>query len=268
MSKKTLYVARRVKNGEDLVALAESLGLVDIIDKDEFHVTIAFSKEEVEWDNFVADTSELEITIEDATIEKLWDAIVIKFESQELKDAWQKYIDGWASWDYDEYIPHISLTYTGDQEITEDTFSGVIKLWPETMDEVDEQYLKKAHKPRVLCKSESHKTITFVILEPGLEDRNGDIISADEIIKTAHEFVINLDEKYVNVDHQPNTELDGVYFVESFVLPVDMDFDEGSVVAGSWLVAFKFEDDELYQAVLDGEYVGVSMEGYWSPPEL
>lgn len=267
MNNKTLYVARRVKNWDDLVSLAEDLGLVDIIDKDDFHVTIAFSKEMVDWDQFVADTADIEINIEDGVIEKLGDAIVIKFESEELKQARQKYIDGGASWDYDEYIPHISLTYNSDQEITEDTFSGVVELWPEVMDEVDDEYLKKAHKPRVLCKSESHKTVTFVILEPWLEDRNWDIISADEIIKTAHEFVLNLDKKYVNVDHQEGTELEWVYFVESFVLPVDMSFADGDVVAWSRLVAFKFEDDTLYQQVLDGEFVWVSMEWYFVPSE-
>lgn len=103
---------------------------------------------------------------------------------------------------------------------------------------------------KILRKDATHKTITFVILEPETEDRNGDVINADEIIKTAHEFMTNLPLKKVNIDHTPDTDQDGVTFVESFVLPVDLSFGEEIVKAGSWLVAFKFADDDLYNKVI------------------
>lgn len=121
---------------------------------------------------------------------------------------------------------------------------------------------------RILHKSASHKTITFVILEPWVEDRNGDIINEDEIIKTAHEFMSNLPSKKVNMNHQANTDQDGVRFVESFVLPVDLQFGTEVVKQWSWLVAFKFDDENLYQQVIDWDIVWVSMEWYWIDPNI
>lgn len=264
MDKKTLYVARWVKNWDDLVEFAKAQWLTDIIDKDDFHVTIAFSRDEVDWDQFVADTSEMTISIENAVVEKLGDAIVIKFESKELEEAWQKYIDGWASWDHDGYLPHISLSYNADQSLDGiDSFSWDIELWPEVMDEVDEQYLQKTFLLRQLKKSEDHKTVTFVVLEPFVEDRNGDVISEFEIVRTAHEFFKNSANKFVNIDHQEGTEQEGVYFVESFILPMDLEVGDETIVAWSWLVAMSFADRlDLYDKITSGEIVGISMEWY------
>ena len=121
------------------------------------------------------------------------------------------------------------------------------------------------YQQRILTKNENHKTITFVILEPGIEDRNGDVISPNEIIKTAHEFMSNLHIKKVNIDHEQWTDLEWVRFVESFILPVEFTVWEETVKAWSWLVGFKFDDDELYEKVITWEIVGVSMEWYWSP---
>jgi hypothetical protein len=45
---------------------------------------------------------------------------------------------------------------------------------------------------KLLKTDDSHKTVSFCILVPDEEDRNGDIISAEEIIKTAHEFMANI----------------------------------------------------------------------------
>lgn len=65
----------------------------------------------------------------------------------------------------------------------------------------------------------------FVVLTPNVADRNGDIMSEDQIIKTAHEFVINLAQKSINVDHQDGTDLpeDEARVVESFIAPVDLE---------------------------------------------
>lgn len=69
--KKTLYVARPVKNGKDLVKWAEKQGIQDILKADDMHVTIAFSKKKVSWDDFVAETKDLEVKLQKAKVEKL-----------------------------------------------------------------------------------------------------------------------------------------------------------------------------------------------------
>lgn len=91
------------------------------------------------------------------------------------------------------------------------------------------------------------------------------MISEDEIIKTAHDFMINLSSKYLNVDHEKNTEFQEVdyKFVESFIAPNDIIVWDNIVKKGSWYVGIKFISEDLYEAVKKGEYVGVSMEGYF-----
>ena len=95
--------------------------------------------------------------------------------------------------------------------------------------------------------------MTFVVLEPDVADRNGDIISEDEIINTAHEFMINLIEKKINIDHDDDLEIDKeeAQFVESFITPVSIPVDENDEIKkGSRLVAIKFSDD-LFKKIED-----------------
>ena len=113
---------------------------------------------------------------------------------------------------------------------------------------------------RIIKTETSNQTATFVILEPGIVDLNGQEISEEEIIKTAHEFVINLQEKYVNVDHVKNTAQDDVIFVESYVSPVEFSISTATIKKGTWLVAFKFLSADKWQMLVDGEITGVSME--------
>lgn len=115
---------------------------------------------------------------------------------------------------------------------------------------------------RIIKTDTSNQTATFVILEPDLQDFNGQTITEDEIIKTAHEFVRNLSDKYVNIDHENDTKQADVVFVESFVTPVELELGGDTIKKWSWLVAFKFLTASKWQALLDGEFVGVSMEWY------
>lgn len=109
-----------------------------------------------------------------------------------------------------------------------------------------------------------HQTVTYVALVPDVKDLNGDIISKDEVIKTAHEFMVNIQDKYVNEDHvKGSNKPDTAYaFVESYILPVSIKNDSGKTIpAGSRLVAIKFFDQDLRDAVKKGDYVGISIEG-------
>ena len=117
-----------------------------------------------------------------------------------------------------------------------------------------------------ICKTDSwHNTVTFVVLEPDVADRNWDIISEDEIINTAHEFMINLVDKKINIDHNDDEEIDqtDAQFVESFITPVSIPVDENNEIKkGSRLVAIKFSD-ELFKQIEDWEIVGISMQWEW-----
>lgn len=117
---------------------------------------------------------------------------------------------------------------------------------------------------RVFKTDSTHKTITFVALVPDEVDLNNSSISADEIVKTAHDFMENLQEKVVNVDHKDdeNFEKSQVSFVESYILPVEMTVGDWVIPAWTRMVGMKFHDDQLYLDVLSGEYVWISIEGF------
>lgn len=118
---------------------------------------------------------------------------------------------------------------------------------------------------RLLKTNDTHKTISFCILTPGVEDRNGDVISEDEIIKTAHDFGRDMSTKYLNVDHKDGTKIDKANYdyVESFIAPNDIIVWESIVKKWSWYVWIKFYSKDLYNAIIAWEYVWVSMEWYF-----
>lgn len=118
---------------------------------------------------------------------------------------------------------------------------------------------------KLLKTNETHKTISFCILTPNIEDRNGDVISEDEIIKTAHDFWINMSEKFLNIDHKDWTQIEKskYAYVESFIAPNDIIVGESVVKKWSWYVGIKFFDEDLYNQIISWEFVWVSMEGYF-----
>ena len=63
-----------------------------------------------------------------------------------------------------------------------------------------------------------HKTVSFCILTPDIEDRNWDVITSEEIIKTAHDFGANMQNKFLNIDDEDNTEIEKskYQFVKNF----------------------------------------------------
>ena len=108
------------------------------------HVTIAFSKKKISWSTLTTDDSSMDLDLEDAKIQKLWEAIVIKFQSKALKTARTKYVDAGATWDFETYQPHISISYNSDQDISKvGTFSGKASFGGEIMEEVKAEFLKK-----------------------------------------------------------------------------------------------------------------------------
>ena len=117
----------------------------------------------------------------------------------------------------------------------------------------------------LLKTNDIHKTVSFCILTPWIEDRNWDIISEDEIIKTAHDFWANMSLKFLNIDHKDDTHIDKnrFVFVENFIAPTDIIVGGKIVKKWSWYVGIKFLDDELYKQVKNWEFVWVSMEWYF-----
>ena len=91
-------------------------------------------------------------------------------------------------------------------------------------------------KARLVKASSEFNTATFVVLQPGVVDRNGQQISQQEIVKASQEFMINLSQKAINFDHEENTDTQDAVFVENFILPIDMEIGITDFKKGTRLV--------------------------------
>jgi hypothetical protein len=143
---KTLYVSRPLNNGEEFIEWAKSQGFEKTLDESEFHVTIAFSRDKVDWDKIEEQTNTMTIEGGIRTVEPLGSdgAVVLKFKSEFLPKRWKEIKDLGASWDYEGYTPHVTITYKGtDIDLSQvKPFTGKIILGPETMTELDEDWSK------------------------------------------------------------------------------------------------------------------------------
>lgn len=87
----------------------------------------------------------------------------------------------------------------------------------------------------------------------------------DMVEKMAFKYMRNQFIDNVNLEHNPNKEVNGVYLVETYI------FDEsrgvkipdylGDITPGSWVATFKIDNDEVWNKVKSNEFSGFSLEG-------
>jgi len=147
---RTLYVSREVLNASEIIAWAKSQGFTTTVPADELHVTVAYSRAPVDWMKVEEDwsaTKEGNLTVSAGgprMVEALGDkgAVVLMFASSAL--AWRHMTirKAGATWDYPEYQPHVTITYSGaDLDLaTVEPYRGVIELGPEMFEELNEAW--------------------------------------------------------------------------------------------------------------------------------
>lgn len=134
----TLFLFRPVVNAAAIREYAQTLGFEDSQIKNRFHVTLAFSKTPVDWDNPVFQTRMGEDTFTGGTrtltrLDGDPNTVVLTFEARPLAQRWGELILAGASWDFDDFIPHISLATNSTVVLSgKPLFNGAIKLdWEE-----------------------------------------------------------------------------------------------------------------------------------------
>ena len=148
-SPETLYVKRKLLNTDEFVTWAKSQGFKNILDPDEFHVTIAFSKKPFEYKNlsFQSDNKLLVRNKKDREVTHLGDkgAVVLKFSCDILQTRWKEFRDAGANWDFENYKPHVSITYVDpNMDLTKIIpYTGELLFGPEIHDLVDENWTSK-----------------------------------------------------------------------------------------------------------------------------
>lgn len=151
---RTLYVSRKLLNGAEFIAWAKGQGFETTTPADDLHVTIAFSRTPVDWmrmgqDHWGVSPDDGKLTIPSGgarLVEKLGDkgAVVLLFASSALSWRHEEMIRNGASHDFDEYQPHVTITYAGadvDLEKVE-PYRGKLVFGPEIFAEVVEDWEK------------------------------------------------------------------------------------------------------------------------------
>lgn len=147
---RTLYVYRPLLNAAEFVAWAKEQGF-DTVQSD-LHVTIAFSKRPVDWMSVSSDWS---FSGEDGTlnvppggariVEELGNAgaVVLLFASGNLAYRHGEIVRAGASWDFDEYQPHVTITWKAPEGLDLSKvkpFPGPLKFGPEVFEEIVENW--------------------------------------------------------------------------------------------------------------------------------
>lgn len=148
--RKTLYVHRPLKNGQALIDWARSQGFTKTLPADGLHVTLAYSKEPVDWNDPGINERPTSSTGGARSVEPLGDegAIVLRFESPELSQRWKQFVDAGAHWQYDEFRPHVSITYDGkDVDLSKvDPYMGPLDFDGEVFEEIKGSGTAKAKR--------------------------------------------------------------------------------------------------------------------------
>jgi len=139
----TLYIRRNVENAEEIIAHFREQGIAKTQVPEDMHVTVAYSKAEVEWPD--PDNDRLIISSpEGRAVMSLDDgkAVVLKFVNKTLQRRWKELCEHGCSWDYESYIPHITITWeAGDLDISKvQPWTGPIELGPEIFEELNENW--------------------------------------------------------------------------------------------------------------------------------
>jgi hypothetical protein len=147
---RTLYVSRKLLNGAEFIKWAKAQGFDTTLPADELHVTVLFSRTPVDWmkmgsDWNVSDDGKLKVAAGGARlVEPLGDkgAVVLLFASSALSWRHEEMVRNGASHDFDEYQPHVTITYDGsDLDLSKvEPYRGELVFGPEIFAELNDDW--------------------------------------------------------------------------------------------------------------------------------
>lgn len=139
------------------------------------------------------------------------------------------------------------------------------ELIKKTLEKLNEQYVEEGSelKISVFKKDTEERIFGAVVIEPWTDvtpegDAHGDKMTAEEIEKSAHGFMLNgATTGWMHVA-KANAKV-----IESYIAPVDYT-PEGSeevIKKGSWVLVVKVFDDTLWEMIQKGEITAFSPGG-------
>lgn len=110
----------------------------------------------------------------------------------------------------------------------------------------------------VKAEKEDERIVYGVVLEPEVVDKQDDVVSAEEIRSAAYKFM----EDFGVLGLQHEEAINGrVKLLESFIAPTTFKVGKDTIKKGSWVMAERIIDDELWAAVKAGDITGFSIGG-------
>jgi len=123
--------------------------------------------------------------------------------------------------------------------------------------------IRKSHGIKFAAIDDDRHLVYGIVMEPDEVDTQGDITSADEIEKAAHRFM-----ERSRVMGKGHVDVAKAMPVESYIAPTSFDLGGQNIKAGSWVMASKVLDDELWEAIKGGDFTGFSIGAYTRRVEL
>ncbi len=99
-----------------------------------------------------------------------------------------------------------------------------------------------------------------IVYEPDVEDAHGEFARKTTIRKAAHDFLSEFGE--VNLMHTVPLGKRQVSVIESFIAPVSFEVNGDFIQKGSWVLAAKVHDEDIWELIVSGELTGWSLEGH------
>lgn len=151
---------------------------------------------------------------------------------------------------------NVSFVATDAKQPTEDTAED-----PQNGDALIAEVLKGQKIIKTIMPDDGsieERFVLGIVLEPEEVDAQKDIYSDAEVRTAAHKFM----EQYQNIGLMHRDVVnEQVKILESYVAPVDFEMDGIVVKKGTWLLAVRVLDDELWSEVKEGGLTGFSIGG-------
>jgi hypothetical protein len=152
-------------------------------------------------------------------------------------------------------------------------FSGVEAISLVENPAIEENFVAlKAHKVQFKTVSDDKRIIVGLALVPNKKifRKSGDyeynIMFSEDTVKKVAELYMKR-QKNLNATVEHEEAVDGVSVIESWIVE-DPNQDKSNLynlnaVKGAWVVMMKVDNDEVWARVKNGEYLGLSIEGFF-----
>lgn len=108
-----------------------------------------------------------------------------------------------------------------------------------------------------IWKAEREGKVYGVVLEPDLEDSQGDAVTPEYIERACHEFMVQ--SRKADVQH--DGDIADVDLIENYIAPMDMELAGEPITKSSWIQAWQINDPDIRGKVERKELTGLSIAG-------